>query len=81
MQIAKARGQAKRAMRRLRDQPGQLARIARAINVNPQAVSQWQMVPLERLLAVERVSGIPREELRPDVKLIWSEPRTKQRAR
>jgi DNA-binding transcriptional regulator YdaS (Cro superfamily) len=81
MQIAKARDQAKRVMRRLRDEPGQLAKIARAINVNPQAVSQWRMVPLERLIAVERISGIPREELRPDVKLIWSEPRIKHRAR
>jgi DNA-binding transcriptional regulator YdaS (Cro superfamily) len=81
MQIAKARTQAHRAMRLLRDEPGLLARIARALNVNPQAVSQWRMVPLERLLVVERLSGIPREQLRPDVGMIWTEPRTEAKER
>lgn len=80
MQIAKARSQAQRAMRLLRAEPGMLARIARAINVNPQAVSQWRMVPLDRLLVVERLSGIPRERLRPDVNMIWKEPRKQNKS-
>lgn len=75
MQIAKARTQAQKAMRQLRAQPGLLAKIARTAGLAPQAVSQWRMVPLERLLVVERLSGIPREQLRPDVEMIWTEPR------
>lgn len=32
-----------------------------------QAVSQWQRVPAERVLDVERLTGISRHDLRPDV--------------
>ena len=35
--------------------------------VTPQAVSQWDRVPVSRVLDVERVTGISRHELRPDV--------------
>lgn len=36
-------------------------------DVSPQAVSQWKKVPAERVLDVERITGISRHELRPDV--------------
>lgn len=32
-----------------------------------QAVSQWKKVPAERVLDVERITGISRHDLRPDV--------------
>lgn len=35
--------------------------------VSPQAISQWSRVPVLRVLDVERVTGIPRHELRPDI--------------
>lgn len=35
--------------------------------ITPQAVSQWDRVPAERALDVERVTGVPRHELRPDI--------------
>ena len=42
--------------------------IAREIgNITPQAVSQWRRVPAERVVEVERISGVPRHELRPDI--------------
>lgn len=43
--------------------------LARALNdrITPQAVSQWTRVPAERVLEVERVTGVPRHELRPDL--------------
>jgi len=48
-----------------------LAAKLNAINpanpITPQAVSQWQRVPVSRAVDVEAVSGIPRYELRPDV--------------
>lgn len=46
---------------------GGQANFARLIGVTAQAVSQWEVVPPLRVLAVERVSGVPREELRPDL--------------
>lgn len=48
----------RRGMRRL---------IARELGIYPSAVSQWGRVPAERVLDVERVTGIPRYELRPDL--------------
>ncbi|MND81871.1 hypothetical protein D3C80_736810 [compost metagenome] len=44
------------------------AALAKALgSVTPQAVSQWKKVPAERVLEVERITGISRHELRPDV--------------
>ena len=42
--------------------------LARAIGgISPQAVGQWQRVPAERVIEVERVTGVSRHELRPDI--------------
>jgi DNA-binding transcriptional regulator YdaS (Cro superfamily) len=46
---------------------GGQAKFARLIGVTAQAVSQWDEVPPLRVLAVERVSGVSRHELRPDL--------------
>jgi len=35
--------------------------------ITPQAISQWRRVPAERVLDVERVTGVGRHELRPDI--------------
>jgi len=43
--------------------------LARAIGVTPSAVSQWDRVPAERVLQVERATGgkVDRRRLRPDL--------------
>jgi DNA-binding transcriptional regulator YdaS (Cro superfamily) len=41
--------------------------VAAALGITPGAVSQWDAVPPERVLDVERITGIPRHELRPDL--------------
>ena len=46
---------------------GGVGALAIGIGVRPQAVSQWDEVPPLRVLEVERVSGVPRYELRPDL--------------
>lgn len=37
------------------------------IAITSQAISQWKRVPAERVLDVERVTGISRHDLRPDL--------------
>ncbi|MDR7027241.1 transcriptional regulator [Rhizobium rosettiformans] len=43
------------------------AEMARRIGVTVQAVCQWKKVPPNRVLTVERVSGVSRSDLRPDL--------------
>lgn len=46
---------------------GSLAELARLVGVKFQSIQQWKRIPAERVLEVERVTGIPRHELRPDL--------------
>ena len=48
---------------------GGTAALARAINVTPQAISLWERVPAERVLAVEEATqqAVSRHDLRPDL--------------
>jgi len=46
---------------------GRSIALARAINVTPGAISQWDRVPAERVIEVERLTGISRHDLRPDI--------------
>jgi DNA-binding transcriptional regulator YdaS (Cro superfamily) len=57
----------KKVLERAIQAAGGLAAIAEPLGVTPQAVSQWNEVPSRRVLDVERLSGIPRTELRPDL--------------
>lgn len=55
------------ALKRAVKNAGGQASFARLIGVTAQAVSQWNEVPPLRVLAVEKVSGVSRTELRPDL--------------
>lgn len=46
---------------------GLKVRIATELGITHSAVSQWRRVPADRVLEVERITGIPRHELRPDI--------------
>lgn len=52
---------------RLRVVPHLQAEIARGLGITRGAVAKWKRVPAERVLAVERISGIARHLLRPDI--------------
>lgn len=42
-------------------------RVGDHLNISGPAVSQWRRVPADRVLDVERLSGVSRHALRPDV--------------
>lgn len=46
---------------------GTASELARRLGIKPAAVLQWKRVPAERCLEVERLTGISRHELRPDI--------------
>lgn len=41
--------------------------VANAIGVTAGTISQWSHVPTDRIIEIERHTGIPRQELRPDL--------------
>lgn len=57
--------------------PGMLAKVASGIGVTRAAVCKWKQVPAHRLVEVERITGIPREALRPE---LYTRPRSEEAA-
>lgn len=51
----------------IRSKRGTLALIARGLGLSRPAVLKWERVPAERVIAIEQITGIPRELLRPDL--------------
>lgn len=58
-------------MSTIRAQRGLLAKVASELGLTRAAVVKWPRVPAERVPDVERITGIPRHELRPD---LWEPP-------
>ncbi|MCW5720844.1 MAG: helix-turn-helix domain-containing protein [Devosia sp.] len=46
---------------------GRRLRLARELGIGPSAISQWHQVPTDRVAEVERLTGIDRSILRPDI--------------
>jgi len=51
----------------LKTERGRLKLLAAELGISPAAVAQWKRIPAERVVEVERVTGIPRAKLRPDL--------------
>lgn len=51
----------------LRAKRGRLAEVAHGLGLTRAAVVKWERVPADRLIEIERITGIPREQLRPDL--------------
>jgi len=53
---------------------GSARKLAAALRINAQAISQWQkpgrLIPPNRAIEIERITGVNRSKLRPD---LWSE--------
>lgn len=46
---------------------GRRISLAAALDCSPSAISMWKKVPAERVGQVSRATGIPPQELRPDL--------------
>ena len=49
------------------ERAGGMRALARAIGINYQNIQAWRRIPAERMIAIETATGIPREQLRPDL--------------
>lgn len=54
------------AMRHIAEH-GLWSAVANACGISRQAPFQWRKVPIERVLVVEEVIGLPRHVIRPDI--------------
>ncbi|PWJ75265.1 DNA-binding transcriptional regulator YdaS (Cro superfamily) [Pseudaminobacter salicylatoxidans] len=59
----------------LRKAGGRIA-LAKKLNISPQAISQWREVPVHRVLEIERITGLSRSDLRPDIYPPHDDPRS-----
>lgn len=46
---------------------GGIKTLARALGINHQAFYSWKEIPPGRVIAIEKITGIPRSRLRPDL--------------
>lgn len=54
--------------------------LAAACAVTRQTIYNWDKIPAEKLIAVERATGIYRGRLRPDLKALWTPFRKPKKA-
>lgn len=57
---------------------GSLTHLANELGITRGAVAKWDRIPAERVLEVERVTGISRHQLRPDLYPATDHPSTPQ---
>ncbi|MBS7532096.1 helix-turn-helix domain-containing protein [Ancylobacter sonchi] len=50
-----------------KERAGGAVGLARPLGISSQAVSQWRRAPAKHVLNIERVTGVSRHDLRPDL--------------
>lgn len=50
------------------------ASLARVLGISRGAVCHWSVIPAKHVWSVERLTGIPASELRPDLAATFAEP-------
>jgi DNA-binding transcriptional regulator YdaS (Cro superfamily) len=60
---------------------GSLTELAARLKTSVQNVSQWRSVPPERCAEVERITGVPRWRLRPDIYETPDDPKRRSSSR
>lgn len=51
----------------LKEERGRATSLAKELHLFPSGISQWKEVPPKHVLDVERITGISRHDLRPDL--------------
>src|SRR5262249_18771232 len=46
---------------------GSMSELARVLGMSSAAIAQWKRIPAERIVEIERATGVRREVLRPDL--------------
>jgi DNA-binding transcriptional regulator YdaS (Cro superfamily) len=46
---------------------GGVTHIAKALGISRQAIYQWKEIPPKHLVALEKITGVPRAEMRRDL--------------
>ncbi len=57
----------KKLLKYLDAKRGRLSELARALGITPAAIKQWNTVPADKVVAISTFTGIPRQDLRPDL--------------
>jgi len=55
------------AIASLAEKVGGITKLAALIGVQHQSIYSWRRVPAERVLDIERITGVSRHDLRPDL--------------
>ena len=46
---------------------GRMSELARALQITPAAIKQWNVVPADKVVMIAAFTGISRKKLRPDL--------------
>lgn len=49
------------------EEAGGMRALGRAMGIPYQSIQAWKEIPAQHILTIERVTGIPREQLRPEL--------------
>ena len=66
---------------KVKDRAGGIVALARSLGIKHNSIYSWEKIPAERVIDVERLTGISRHELRPDVFGFPSKPSKRAEAR
>mgnify|MGYP000632935175 FL=1 len=58
---------AKTALKKATKKAGGQSALARKLGISQQSIQQWVVVPLKRVKQVSEITGVPREELAPEL--------------
>lgn len=58
---------AKDALKKAIKKAGGQSALARKLGISQQSIQQWVVVPLKRVKQVSEITGVPREELAPEL--------------
>lgn len=57
----------KTALKKAIKKAGGQSALARKLGISQQSIQQWVVVPLKRVKQVSEITGVPREELAPEL--------------